>query len=54
MRGGAGRSVLSPDAPALKVIMEEAGWTDVRFYRLGRGMVAVHVGTKAETEARQK
>lgn len=43
-----------PDAPALKVIMEEAGWTDVRFYRLGRGMVAVHVGTKAETEARQK
>lgn len=35
-----------PDAPALKAIMEEAGWSDVRFYRLTRGMVAVHVGTK--------
>src|SRR5438270_8579245 len=23
-----------PDAPALKAIMEEAGWSDVRFYRL--------------------
>ena len=35
-----------PDAPALKAIMEEAGWSDVRFYRLTRGIVAVHVGTK--------
>ena len=36
-----------PDAPALKAMMEEAGWQDVRFYRLTRGIVAVHVGTKA-------
>jgi demethylmenaquinone methyltransferase/2-methoxy-6-polyprenyl-1,4-benzoquinol methylase len=36
-----------PDAPTLKAIMEEAGWSDVRFYRLTRGIVAVHVGTKA-------
>ncbi len=35
-----------PDAPGLKAIMEEAGWSDVRFYRLTRGIVAVHVGTK--------
>jgi demethylmenaquinone methyltransferase / 2-methoxy-6-polyprenyl-1,4-benzoquinol methylase len=35
-----------PDAAALKAIMEEAGWSDVRFYRLTRGIVAVHVGTK--------
>lgn len=35
-----------PDAGALKAIMEEAGWSDVRFYRLTRGIVAVHVGTK--------
>jgi demethylmenaquinone methyltransferase/2-methoxy-6-polyprenyl-1,4-benzoquinol methylase len=35
-----------PDAPALKAIMEEVGWSDVRFYRLSRGIVAVHVGTK--------
>src|SRR5947209_19259082 len=37
-----------PDAPALKAIMEEVGWSDVRFYRLSRGIVAVHVGTKPE------
>ena len=37
-----------PDAPSLKAIMEEVGWTDVRFYRLSRGIVAVHVGTKPE------
>jgi len=37
-----------PEPPALKVIMEEVGWSDVRFYRLSRGMVAVHVGTKPE------
>jgi demethylmenaquinone methyltransferase/2-methoxy-6-polyprenyl-1,4-benzoquinol methylase len=36
-----------PDATALKKIMEEAGWSDVRFYRLARGIVAVHVGTNA-------
>jgi demethylmenaquinone methyltransferase/2-methoxy-6-polyprenyl-1,4-benzoquinol methylase len=35
-----------PDAPALQAIMEEVGWSDVRFYRLNRGIVAVHVGTK--------
>src|SRR5438128_1958713 len=35
-----------PDAPTLKAIMEEVGWSDVRFYRLSRGIVAVHVGTK--------
>src|SRR5436305_14999123 len=35
-----------PDAPALKAIMEEVGWSDVRFYRLTGGIVAVHVGTK--------
>src|SRR6184192_4036539 len=35
-----------PDAPALKSIMEEVGWQDVHFYRLTRGIVAVHVGTK--------
>jgi demethylmenaquinone methyltransferase/2-methoxy-6-polyprenyl-1,4-benzoquinol methylase len=35
-----------PDASALKTIMEEVGWSDVRFYRLARGIVAVHVGTK--------
>jgi len=37
-----------PDAPRLKAIMEEAGWSDVRFYRLSRGIVALHVGTKCE------
>lgn len=36
-----------PDAPALQKIMEEAGWSDVRFYRLNGGIVALHVGTKA-------
>ncbi|HEU5381648.1 MAG TPA: ubiquinone/menaquinone biosynthesis methyltransferase [Ktedonobacteraceae bacterium] len=35
-----------PSAPALKSIMEEAGWSDVRFYRLNGGIVAVHVGTR--------
>src|SRR5215467_12904381 len=35
-----------PDAPALQAIMEEVGWSDVRFYRLSGGIVAVHVGTK--------
>jgi demethylmenaquinone methyltransferase/2-methoxy-6-polyprenyl-1,4-benzoquinol methylase len=36
-----------PDAPKLKAIMEDAGWNDVRFYRLCRGIVALHVGTNA-------
>lgn len=35
-----------PDAPTLKAIMQEVGWSDVRYYRLSRGIVAVHVGTK--------
>jgi demethylmenaquinone methyltransferase/2-methoxy-6-polyprenyl-1,4-benzoquinol methylase len=35
-----------PDAPTLKAIMEECGWSDVHFYRLTGGIVAVHVGTK--------
>jgi len=35
-----------PDAPTLKAIMEEVGWSDVRYYRLTRGIVTVHVGTK--------
>lgn len=35
-----------PKAPRLKTIMEEAGWSDVRFYRLSGGIVAIHVGTK--------
>jgi demethylmenaquinone methyltransferase/2-methoxy-6-polyprenyl-1,4-benzoquinol methylase len=37
-----------PDAPTLKMMMEEVGWSDVRFYRPSRGIVAIHVGTKAE------
>ena len=37
-----------PDAPTLKTIMEEVGWSEVRFYRLTWGIVALHVGTKAE------
>jgi demethylmenaquinone methyltransferase/2-methoxy-6-polyprenyl-1,4-benzoquinol methylase len=36
-----------PDAPALQSIMEDVGWSDVRFYRLTGGIVAVHVATKA-------
>ena len=38
-----------PNAPALQALMEEVGWSDVRFYRLNGGIVAVHVGTKPET-----
>ncbi len=40
-----------PDAPALKSLMEEVGWTDVRYYLLNGGIVAVHVGTKPGDEA---
>jgi len=36
-----------PDAPTLQSMMQEVGWSDVRFYRLSRGIVALHVGTKA-------
>jgi demethylmenaquinone methyltransferase/2-methoxy-6-polyprenyl-1,4-benzoquinol methylase len=35
-----------PDAPTLQQIMEEVGWSNVRFYRLNGGIVAIHVGTK--------
>jgi demethylmenaquinone methyltransferase/2-methoxy-6-polyprenyl-1,4-benzoquinol methylase len=35
-----------PDAPALKTIMEEAGWSDVHYHYLSGGVVAIHVGTK--------
>ena len=38
-----------PNAPALKRIMEAAGWRDVRYYYLLGGVVAVHVGTKPAT-----
>lgn len=37
-----------PDAPSLQAIMEEAGWSNVHFYRLSGGMVAVHVGEKPQ------
>lgn len=36
-----------PDAPTLQTMMEEVGWSSVRFYRPSRGIVAIHVGTKA-------
>jgi demethylmenaquinone methyltransferase/2-methoxy-6-polyprenyl-1,4-benzoquinol methylase len=36
-----------PDAPTLQTMMEEVGWRSVRFYRPSRGIVAIHVGTKA-------
>jgi demethylmenaquinone methyltransferase / 2-methoxy-6-polyprenyl-1,4-benzoquinol methylase len=36
-----------PNAPKLKRIIEEAGWSDVRYYYLLGGVVAVHVATKA-------
>ncbi|MBF6591242.1 MAG: ubiquinone/menaquinone biosynthesis methyltransferase [Ktedonobacterales bacterium] len=36
-----------PDAPALKRVMEDAGWQDVRYYYRMGGIVAVHVGTRA-------
>src|SRR2546430_9094809 len=41
-----------PDAPELQAIMEEVGWKQVCFYRLGRGIlssaIVVHVGTKLQ------
>lgn len=45
-------SVIShPDAPALKRIMEDAGWRDARYYYLLGGVVAVHVATNPATTA---
>lgn len=44
-------SVVShPDAPALKRIMQDAGWRDVRYYYLLGGVVAVHVATNPAAE----
>lgn len=40
-----------PDAPALKTLMEETGWTDVRYYYRMGGVVALHVGTKPQPPA---
>lgn len=40
-----------PKAPRLKTMMEEVGWSNVHFYRLSGGIVAIHVGTKQETQA---
>jgi demethylmenaquinone methyltransferase/2-methoxy-6-polyprenyl-1,4-benzoquinol methylase len=37
-----------PDAPTLAKMMAEEGWSEVQFYRLNGGTVAVHVGTKPE------
>ena len=37
-----------PDAPTLQTMMQEVGWRNVRFYRPTWGIVAIHVGTKAE------
>ncbi len=39
-----------PNAPALKRIIESAGWRDVRYYYLLGGVVAVHVATKPTTQ----
>ncbi|HTK10120.1 MAG TPA: ubiquinone/menaquinone biosynthesis methyltransferase [Ktedonobacteraceae bacterium] len=36
-----------PKAPQLKQIMKDVGWSDVRYYYLNGGIVAIHVGTKA-------
>lgn len=35
-----------PDCEQLKMIMEECGLTDVRFYRKTLGIVAIHIGRK--------
>jgi demethylmenaquinone methyltransferase/2-methoxy-6-polyprenyl-1,4-benzoquinol methylase len=43
--------VAHPDAPTLKRIMEDAGLTDVRYYYLMGGVVAVHVGTNPTNPA---
>jgi demethylmenaquinone methyltransferase/2-methoxy-6-polyprenyl-1,4-benzoquinol methylase len=36
-----------PDAGLLARIMEEAGWANVTYRRVGMGSVAIHVGKKA-------
>jgi demethylmenaquinone methyltransferase / 2-methoxy-6-polyprenyl-1,4-benzoquinol methylase len=41
-------AVAFPNAPTLKAIMEDVGWTDVRYTYLTGGVVAVHVGIKPE------
>ncbi len=38
-----------PPPPALKAIMERAGLRDVRFRRFSLGAVAIHTGTKPDT-----
>lgn len=35
-----------PDAPTLKKMMEECGWSDVRFHRLNGGIVTMYLGRK--------
>ena len=35
-----------PDAPALKRLMESAGWRDVRYWYRAGGAVALHAGTR--------
>jgi len=43
------RSVMKfPNCDALKVVMEQCGLTDVRFYRKTFGIVAIHVGKKPD------
>ena len=39
-------AIAFPNAPTLKAIMEDVGWTDVRYSYLTGGVVAVHVGIK--------
>jgi demethylmenaquinone methyltransferase/2-methoxy-6-polyprenyl-1,4-benzoquinol methylase len=36
-----------PRAPQLKALLEQTGFTNVRYHYLGGGVVAVHVGVKA-------
>lgn len=43
--------VAHPDAPALKRIMQDAGWREVRYYYLLGGVVAVHVATNPGTSS---
>ena len=43
------RSVMKfPDCDALKMVMEQCGLIDVRYYRKTFGIVAIHVGKKCE------
>ena len=43
------RSVMKfPNCDALKVVMEQCGLTDVRFYRKTFGIVSIHVGQKPD------